>query len=97
MLLGNGDGTFRVPILHSPEGGEDGDVVLGDFNKRRSVARNLPGARLLGPQTLSHRGLTSQGVRGPLGNVVPANLDAIATRLATSAVQPQDRVTPDPP
>ena len=53
VLLGNGDGTFRAPILHSPEGGEDGDVVLGDFNKRRSVARNLPGARLLGLQTLS--------------------------------------------
>jgi hypothetical protein len=32
VLLGHGDGTFGAPILNSPQGGEDGDVVLGDFN-----------------------------------------------------------------
>ena len=32
VLLGNGNGTFQAPILNSPQGGEDGDVVLGDFN-----------------------------------------------------------------
>lgn len=32
VLLGNGDGTFQAPILHSPETGKDGDVALGDFN-----------------------------------------------------------------
>ncbi len=32
VLLGNGDGTFQAPILHSPEPGKNGDVVLGDFN-----------------------------------------------------------------
>jgi hypothetical protein len=32
VLLGRGDGTFQAPILNSPQGGEDGDVVLGDFN-----------------------------------------------------------------
>jgi hypothetical protein len=32
VLLGHGDGSFGAPILNSPQGGEDGDVVLGDFN-----------------------------------------------------------------
>jgi Bacterial Ig-like domain (group 3)/FG-GAP-like repeat len=32
VLLGNGDGTFGAPILNSPQGGEEGDVALGDFN-----------------------------------------------------------------
>jgi hypothetical protein len=32
VLLGHGDGTFGAPILNSPQGGEDGDVALGDFN-----------------------------------------------------------------
>ena len=33
VLLGNGDGTFRAPILQSPDtSGGDGDVALGDFN-----------------------------------------------------------------
>jgi hypothetical protein len=33
VLLGNGDGTFRAPILQSPDtAGGDGDVALGDFN-----------------------------------------------------------------
>src|SRR5262249_11528160 len=33
VLLGNGDGTFRAPILGSPGmTGGDGDVVLADFN-----------------------------------------------------------------
>jgi hypothetical protein len=32
VLLGNGDGTFRAPILQSPGAGGDGDVALGDFN-----------------------------------------------------------------
>jgi hypothetical protein len=33
VLLGNGDGTFRAPILQSPSTtGGDGDVALGDFN-----------------------------------------------------------------
>src|SRR5262245_39250325 len=33
VLLGNGDGTFRAPILHSPgTTGGDGDVALADFN-----------------------------------------------------------------
>src|SRR5262245_36366929 len=33
VLLGNGDGTFRAPILSSPgTTGGDGDVVLADFN-----------------------------------------------------------------
>jgi hypothetical protein len=32
VLLGNGDGSFGAAILNSPQGGEDGDVVLGDFN-----------------------------------------------------------------
>ncbi len=33
VLLGNGDGTFRAPILESPDtSGGDGDVALGDFN-----------------------------------------------------------------
>ncbi len=32
VLLGNGNGTFGAPILTSPQGGEDGDVALGDFN-----------------------------------------------------------------
>jgi hypothetical protein len=33
VLLGNGDGTFRAPILESPgTTGGDGDVALGDFN-----------------------------------------------------------------
>jgi hypothetical protein len=32
VLLGNGNGTFQAPILHSPQIGGDGDVVLGDFN-----------------------------------------------------------------
>jgi hypothetical protein len=33
VLLGNGDGTFRAPILESPGmTGGDGDVALADFN-----------------------------------------------------------------
>src|SRR4029077_9203691 len=33
VLLGNGDGTFRAPILQSPDtSGGGGDVALGDFN-----------------------------------------------------------------
>ncbi|WP_406698437.1 FG-GAP-like repeat-containing protein [Singulisphaera sp. Ch08] len=32
VLLGNGDGTFRAPILQSPSTGGGGDVALGDFN-----------------------------------------------------------------
>src|SRR5262249_21909091 len=33
VLLGNGDGTFRAPILESPgTTGGDGDVALADFN-----------------------------------------------------------------
>jgi hypothetical protein len=32
VLLGHGDGTFGAPILNSPQGGEDGDLALGDFN-----------------------------------------------------------------
>jgi hypothetical protein len=32
VLLGNGKGAFGAPIFNSPQGGEDGDVVLGDFN-----------------------------------------------------------------
>jgi hypothetical protein len=33
VLLGNGDGTFRAPILESPgTTGGDGDVAVGDFN-----------------------------------------------------------------
>src|SRR6516165_7327359 len=33
VQLGNGDGTFRTPILQSPDtSGGDGDVALGDFN-----------------------------------------------------------------
>src|SRR5262249_15863088 len=32
VLLGNGDGTFGGPIFNSPQGGEEGDVALGDFN-----------------------------------------------------------------
>jgi hypothetical protein len=32
VLLGNGKGAFSAPIFNSPQGGEDGDVVLGDFN-----------------------------------------------------------------
>jgi hypothetical protein len=33
VLLGNGDGTFRAPILSSPgTTGGDGDVTLADFN-----------------------------------------------------------------
>jgi hypothetical protein len=32
VLLGNGDGTFGAPILNNPEGADDGDVALGDFN-----------------------------------------------------------------
>ena len=32
VLLGNGNGTFRAPILQSPDTGGDGDVALGDFN-----------------------------------------------------------------
>jgi hypothetical protein len=32
VLLGNGKGAFGSPIFNSPQGGEDGDVVLGDFN-----------------------------------------------------------------
>jgi hypothetical protein len=33
VLLGNGDGTFRAPILQSPGmTGGDGNVALGDFN-----------------------------------------------------------------
>ena len=37
------------------------------------------------------------GGEGPRGQVVHADLHAIATRLGTSAAQHQDRVTPDPP
>jgi hypothetical protein len=54
-------------------------------------------ARLLGPQTLSPRGLTCQAVRGPRGNIVHADLHAIETRLATSTAHHQHRVTPDTP
>jgi hypothetical protein len=32
VLLGNGKGAFSAPIFNAPQGGEDGDVVLGDFN-----------------------------------------------------------------
>jgi hypothetical protein len=32
VLLGNGRGAFGAPILTSPQGGNDGDVALGDFN-----------------------------------------------------------------
>jgi hypothetical protein len=32
VLLGNGKGAFGAPIFNSPQGGEDGDVALGDFN-----------------------------------------------------------------
>ena len=32
VLLGNGDGSFRAPILQNPGSGGDGDVALGDFN-----------------------------------------------------------------
>jgi hypothetical protein len=32
VLLGNGDGTFQAPRLHSPALGGDGDLALGDFN-----------------------------------------------------------------
>jgi hypothetical protein len=32
VLLGHGDGTFGAPIFNSPQGANDGDVALGDFN-----------------------------------------------------------------
>jgi Bacterial Ig-like domain (group 3)/FG-GAP-like repeat/FG-GAP repeat len=48
VLLGNGDGTFRAPILQSPDtSGADGDVALGDFNNDGRLDAALGGEAAL--------------------------------------------------
>src|SRR5205823_6127398 len=50
VLLGRGDGTFRAPILATPQPGGSGDLALGDFNNDgrpdAAVAENELGAPL---------------------------------------------------
>ena len=65
------------------------DRILHDF-ARLDIAVNNAGVAV-GQQTLSPRWLTSLAVRGPVGNGVPADLHAIATRLTTSAARQSDR------
>jgi hypothetical protein len=52
VLLGHGDGTFGAPILNSPEGADDGDVVLGDFNNDGHIDAAVGGEAAL-PDGLS--------------------------------------------